>query len=359
MQLDKFYGVSNEVRQQAYQLYQFIEPHMPKLLDGFYGHVQQVPELREILAGKNTDVLKKAQMKHWRAAMAATEDPAYAEQTLRIGEAHERIGLEPKWYMGAYAFLMAEITRLICENTGFFDRDKRVQMIDAMVRIFMMDMAHAISVYQEKKIDTLADVMTEMNTFGKELTDRLQQSAAAAQEMSSSINEITQQTHSVGQLMEVLMDYAGNVQQSMSELESLSKNINGVLSLIRDVAEQTNLLALNAAIESARAGEAGRGFAVVADEVRKLAGTTNNSVVDIGTQISQVQAQIVTAVQQVTNMVKSITEVRDNNMNISSAINEQSAATEQITEGIAGLHNHAESANSSISQKIQRSLGRM
>jgi len=83
---------------------------------------------------------------------------------------------------------------------------------------------------------------------------------------------------------------AGNI---VLQLGDQSKEINGVISVIRNLAEQTNLLALNAAIEAARAGEQGRGFAVVADEVRSLANKTQDYTKDIGriieTLLSMVQ----------------------------------------------------------------------
>lgn len=62
--------------------------------------------------------------------------------------------------------------------------------------------------------------------------------------------------------------------QQAGNLDISSREIIGVVQLIRGIADQTNLLALNASIEAARAGEQGRGFAVVADEVRTLAKRT-------------------------------------------------------------------------------------
>ena len=95
--------------------------------------------------------------------------------------------------------------------------------------------------------------------------------AAAAEEMSASIKEISRQ---LAQASEVVRGAAADATTTNSDIAGLARiaqRIGDVVKLIQDIAEQTNLLALNATIEAARAGDAGRGFAVVASEVKSLA----------------------------------------------------------------------------------------
>ncbi|WP_320820096.1 methyl-accepting chemotaxis protein [Thalassolituus sp.] len=93
-----------------------------------------------------------------------------------------------------------------------------------------------------------------------------------------------------------LSDEMANSMEAVNRLAENSSSISSILETIKGIAEQTNLLALNAAIEAARAGEQGRGFAVVADEVRTLASRTQGSAREIEGLISDVQKNIVSAV---------------------------------------------------------------
>ena len=109
-----------------------------------------------------------------------------------------------------------------------------------------------------------------------------------------------------------------------------------MIKLIRTIAGQTNLLALNATIEAARAGEAGKGFAVVASEVKSLAVQTAKATEDIAKQITAVQEATSGAVAAIGRISGRMQEIDGCATAVSAAVDQQSSATAQISQNVAG-----------------------
>jgi len=117
----------------------------------------------------------------------------------------------------------------------------------------------------------------------------------------------------------------------MRSLADAAQRIGEVVQMIQDIASQTNLLALNATIEAARAGEAGKGFAVVASEVKTLANQTGKATEEIASQVTAIQAATKSAVEAIKGIDGTIGQMREISTTIAAAIEEQGAATGEIT----------------------------
>jgi len=141
-------------------------------------------------------------------------------------------------------------------------------------------------------------------------SDKTNQIAAASQEMTATIGEISHNAETAANMsresagaatkggevmqaatstMERIASATSTVADKIDSLARRSEEIGKVVSVIQEISEQTNLLALNAAIEAARAGEHGRGFAVVAGEVRRLAERTKGATEEIAATIRSIQ----------------------------------------------------------------------
>ena len=131
----------------------------------------------------------------------------------------------------------------------------------------------------------------EISVTGQTLAQGASEQAAALEESSASVNELSSQTQSnadnASEADQVMLHTQQLVTDADAALKSLvetmdavaatSKQTQGIIQTINQIAFQTNLLALNAAVEAARAGQMGAGFAVVADEVRALAHRSSDS----------------------------------------------------------------------------------
>jgi methyl-accepting chemotaxis protein len=158
--------------------------------------------------------------------------------------------------------------------------------------------------------------------------------AAAAEELSASIGEISHRVAQSATMTERGVADARRTDAIVRELSASAQKIGNVVGLITNIAGQTNLLALNATIEAARAGEAGKGFAVVASEVKSLAQQTSHATEEIGIQIGQIQTATQQAVDAIQGITATIEEVSKIAAGIAAAIEEQGAATSEIARNI-------------------------
>ncbi|MGB4074217.1 MAG: methyl-accepting chemotaxis protein [Pseudomonas sp.] len=229
---------------------------------------------------------------------------------------------------------------------------------------------------QRGQIDQIATAMNQMSATAQEVAH----SAAAAVGSAQSVNDETVSGRAlVESQVGSIQRLAGEIDQSVAVINKLasdSASISQVLDVIKGIAEQTNLLALNAAIEAARAGEQGRGFAVVADEVRNLAKRTQQSTEEIEKMIAKLQGGVGAAVkamnishqmadstvsesgkvqQALENILGAVGMIVDQNQQIATAAEEQTAVAHDIDQNIVEISQAGERTAEGASQTEQAS----
>ncbi len=207
------------------------------------------------------------------------------------------------------------------------------------------------------KSDSVAAAAEEMSSNINSVASAMEQSttntamvASAAEEMTATIHEIASNAEQAHKISDTAVNQASTTSSRMVELGSAAEAISKVTETITEISEQTNLLALNATIEAARAGEAGKGFAVVANEIKELAKQTAEATLDIKNQIDGVQGTTNATVKDITEIAEIINNVNELVATISTAVGEQSAATEEIANNINQAAQGLGEVNENVSQ---------
>src|SRR3954471_6388081 len=197
------------------------------------------------------------------------------------------------------------------------------------------------------------ELTTVVAAASEEASTNVQSVASATEELSSSVNEISRQVQESARMAGEAVGQARTTNDRVSELSKAAARIGDVVELINTIAGQTNLLALNATIEAARAGEAGRGFAVVASEVKALAEQTAKATGEIAQQISGIQTATqdsVKAIKEISDTIEGLSEISST---IASAVEEQGAATQEISRSVQQAAQGTQMVSSNISD-VQR-----
>ncbi|GAA3395778.1 methyl-accepting chemotaxis protein [Cryptosporangium minutisporangium] len=162
------------------------------------------------------------------------------------------------------------------------------------------------------------------------VSGNLQVVSSGSQEMGAAIRDISQSTAEASEVAAQAVQVAAATNATVARLGESSTEIATVVKVITSIAEQTNLLALNATIEAARAGEAGKGFAVVANEVKDLAQETAKATEDIVQRVQTIQSDTSGAVEAIDQISSIIERINDIQLTIASAVEEQTATTQEM-----------------------------
>ncbi len=192
----------------------------------------------------------------------------------------------------------------------------------------------SVSKQMSNNADSTSSQAAVVSAASEEVSKNIQTVATGVEEMGASIREIAKNAFQAASVAATAVQIAEKTNSTVGKLGESSAEIGKVIKVITSIAGQTNLLALNATIEAARAGDAGRGFAVVANEVKELAKETARATEEIGRKIDAIQSDTRGAVDAILQIGSIINQINDFQGTIASAVEEQTATTNEMSRNL-------------------------
>ena len=305
----------------------------------FRPQAQMITAMNKIAAGDTTSEIPHTQRKDEIGEMARTVQ-VFKDNSLKIVEMAKQQEIQQR---------AVEVQKKASMQAMATDLEQKVKHVVDMVASAATEMDST-----SKSVAQMADSsQNKLQNLAEQIggTSRnVQTVASSTSQLSNAIHEISSQIAQSSTLTSSAVADAAQADNTANGLTEAAGKIGEVVEMINSIAAQINLLALNATIEAARAGEAGKGFAVVASEVKNLATQTTKATEQIGVLIGAIQGATSDTVGIIKNIGTKIRSINEISTTISAAVEEQGAATSDISSNVQQAASSTEEVSRNASE---------
>jgi len=225
--------------------------HVDELVAAFYRHLLQFAETRRLLSDELiASRLKEAQKRYLLSLVTGPYDERYQEDRLRIGQVHDRIGLTPQWYLGAYALYLNLIRPLIFEE--FRGRPAQIQaVLSALTKVMFLDIQLAMEAYILKSSEKLEFANRQLAELSQELEKGLTKKKKDLQQTREQLRHTERlaelgtlasgMAHEIGTPMNVILGRAEYLMKRSQE-ETTKKGLETIVAQVERITKIMNQL---------------------------------------------------------------------------------------------------------------------
>ncbi|MCI0617374.1 protoglobin domain-containing protein [bacterium] len=252
----KFLRFENKDQQLLKDLLELFTQHADEIVEAFYSHLLKFEDTRSLLTSEEVTIRLKALQKEYLLSLVrGVYDEDYYESRLRIGRTHERIKLEPKYYLGTYALYLSLLYPLIFEKYRG-DEDKLLNSLLALTRIIMFDAQIAMEAYIEKYHQELEFINTELEKATWKLQERVDDSTRELKHFeerfrhaerlviigtlaSEIAHEVGTPLNIISGRLELLADRSKQDERIQNDVRIIHQQLDRITKIIRDLLEMS------------------------------------------------------------------------------------------------------------------------
>jgi hypothetical protein len=228
-------NIDHDVLSELPKAKHILEPAMEKMLDRFYSYIHSEPDLLALFSDEGAITrARSAQKNHWLTLFDGKYDKAFFEKSVRIGQAHARIGLTLDWYMAGYYQMFDQFIELISDNYSARD-EPATQVIQAVSKVIFLDMDLVIHCYLDNKDSDMRHILRRATDFRADVWT-----------FSDDLNAIATQIKATADTLSAEGDgQLGNTSRTagrQSEQVDANKHINELLAQAEQLSRQTTQL---------------------------------------------------------------------------------------------------------------------